>query len=194
MKIFTCVVFIFIFSFTFAVPMVFAADDFEYRMKRLPDGWYTPRAVEHIPTINIRPLLRSYTNDVWHLFGNETHSFTDVLRRNYHFDTGVSIGLEGYAADNVPILSIRIDFYHDDYRFHFDEINLMSTYEDIVNTFGFHGGRREEYGNRGAAFSYVYTYSADGWAGFADDWGADGLRFYFADDYTLVHIMWFQPV
>jgi len=194
-KLMLFLMFIISFAFSALSVNVLASNDLEHRVKRLPYNWYTPReAEEEVTTINIRPLLRRYTNDVWHLFGYEIDSYDEGLRWRYRFDTGVSIGLEDNAANNVPILSIGVGFYGVDYRFHFDGINMMTTYEEIVDKFGLQGGRREEHGNRGAEFSYVYTRTEYGWAGFSDGWVPEGLRFYFDDDYVLVGISWFQPV
>lgn len=189
-----------------------AADDelileieFEDESNELPQDLYeqideaidteTDRDISEVDIYNIRPLLMSNTNAVWHIFGTEIDSYDGGMRRSYHFDTGILVNTDDYAANGTEILSIWVGFNHADYRFHFDGISLMSTYTDVVNKFGGPGGIREEDGHGDAAFSYLYTPLDDGgWGGFTNGWVPEAVRFYFTENNILVGIQWFTPV
>jgi len=143
-------------------------------------------------TINVRHLLSRQANEALHFFGNVTDTADTGMGIMYNFDTGVMIHLCCDAQQRSLIVSIWVGFNHADYRFHFDGLSLASAYDDVIAAFGGPGGIRQEYGNGGAAFSYVYIPTADGgWVTETSDWAGSGLRFYFTDEYKIVGIQWF---
>jgi len=142
--------------------------------------------------INIRPLLGRYAAEVWDLFGNETEHHNDGMRMQYDFDTGLRVSMYGWLAENPPVVGIGI-LDHADERYHFNGLNLSSSYEDVVAHFGEQGSFRDETTAPEpyeATFSYAYdlTEYDIGW------WAPPTVRFFFAADNTLIAIRWFVPV
>jgi len=146
-------------------------------------------------TINIRPMLGQRWNDTQHLLGNVVEYHGSEMRSSYELDTGVSVSLDdGYWEDGTPTGAFLASIWvgADAVGFHFDGLTVGSTYDDVVAHFGFEGGMRSESGI--AEFSYLYTYMDGNWAGFAEEWGSLGARFFFNEANTVVAFQWFIPV
>ena len=142
------------------------------------------------PIVNIRHLLGWNMGDAGDLLGNQTDSGpVEGMRYAYFFDTGLQIGADG-PEDGRIIMSILVDYQQAGNRFHFDNINGASTYDDVVDLFGnepYNIRRRDadpiQYDSLGAAFSYGY---------FVDGSANDFIRFFFDDDRRVVGINLFR--
>ncbi|MCL2194494.1 MAG: hypothetical protein FWB76_00885 [Oscillospiraceae bacterium] len=150
--------------------------------------------------VDIEALFFGRPQFVWHYFGNQINREYS-LGIDFHFDTGVSVGLRHFWANDSPpegeylIDSIFVRAGEGNHRFHFRGLTLASTYEEVVGFFGMQGSRRDEHrGDEAFSYAYFRRFNDGTWRNYSLEWGDSApVRFFFTAERELVGIHVFTP-
>ncbi|MCL2673781.1 MAG: copper amine oxidase N-terminal domain-containing protein [Defluviitaleaceae bacterium] len=91
-------------------------------------------AASSAPIANISHFLGRNMDEVVDLLGSQTYHNPIGKWDTYHFDTGIQIGAQPINGSLIMV-SIYVDYTQADNRFHFNQINGSSTYDDVMALF-----------------------------------------------------------